>query len=42
MELGVDFEYECLNSVYLQSNMSEIRGFVPNLFLIATSAIGSP
>ena len=40
--IRVKFGYECFDSAYLQSNVSEIHLFVADLFQIALSAIGSP
>ena len=36
------FGYECRDSAYMQSNVSEIHQFVVDLFLIVQYAIGSP
>ena len=40
--IRVKFGYECLDSAYLQSDMSEIHLFVADPFRIAQSAIGLP
>ena len=45
--IRVEFGYECLDSTYLQSDLSEIHLFVADPFRIdplriAQSAIGSP